>query len=199
MNALVAERAHLATAITRDTMLRPLREADRTAYVALYSDADAMAFIAPPLSKERARASFDTVLRDGARARPRHRGYVVRDVIDDAWLGVAGISGVDYSRSRCEVGMILRREARARGVATRALAELVTVAFDTLPVDEVWVRFAPTHEAARRLVARLGFVAGGEAPLGTGGSSMLISSAYRASWCGSQSMDARGVTNAQFD
>ena len=84
-------------------------------------------------------------------------GLVVVDAEDGRLLGSAGIVHIDRDEGRCELGYWMAREARGRGVATRAVRLLSRWALDTLPVDRIEIHAEPDNAASRRVAERVGF------------------------------------------
>ena len=71
---------------------------------------------------------------------------------------------------------------RAHGVATEALIAVIAHAFATLPVDEVWVRFALDHAACERTALSVGLVRHAQAAPEDLAANLWRWSAYRGSW-----------------
>jgi RimJ/RimL family protein N-acetyltransferase len=75
----------------------------------------------------------------------------------DALLGSIGFVSLDHEERVGELGYWLARDARGRGVATRALHLISRWAFDALPVDRISIVAQSDNERSRRLAERAGF------------------------------------------
>jgi RimJ/RimL family protein N-acetyltransferase len=136
--------------------MRRLGESDEALYCGLYTDAETMRFICPPLSRERAARNFRKVLaRSLQPSGPKY--FAMLDKASQRSIGLCAIQQPDAEMQRIEVGMMLKCEARAQGYATEALAALVTEAFLAFPIERVWVQYSPEHPAAERLTVSVGF------------------------------------------
>ena len=82
---------------------------------------------------------------------------LVVDARGDELLGSAGLVRVDWEEARGEVGYWLAREARGRGIATRALRLVSAWAFENLPLDRLEIHAEPDNEPSRRVAERAGF------------------------------------------
>ncbi|WP_181727192.1 GNAT family N-acetyltransferase [Streptomyces sp. PT12] len=65
---------------------------------------------------------------------------------------------VRRARHSAEIAFILREDVWGRGHATRALAQVLPRAFDDLDLIILRARHHPANTAARRVLARAGFV-----------------------------------------
>ncbi|MGH8177642.1 MAG: GNAT family N-acetyltransferase [Steroidobacter sp.] len=167
---------------TERLRIRPLTQADEPLWCDLYTDAAIMHFIGPLLSRDRAKRSFRRAL-----ALAHDRGadrlfLVVTDKIAPHPLGVCGFSDLDPNRRQAEVGIILRSDAQARGVAQEALSALTGHAFAILPIDRLSARIASGHAIAERVLIGIGFSQTGVQAAEAGFSRQAIWSAFRHSW-----------------
>ena len=89
---------------------------------------------------------------------------------------------VDPQRRQTELGVMLKPSGRAHGFATDALIAVIGHAFEQLPVDEVWVRFALDHAACERLAVRVGLIRHAEPSPLDRGTNLWRWSAHRDSW-----------------
>lgn len=161
--------------------MRPLSQGDATLYCDLYADPDTMRFVGPPLSRERARRSFRKAL--ASRRQPLEGLFLV--IVEKASqrdIGISAFQSLDARSRRVEAGMMLGCESRGRGFGREGLSALVSYAFATFPVDEVWIQHAADNSNARRVPISLGLSRNTDAAHNDG-SGRLIWSAYRESWC----------------
>ena len=144
---------------TERLQLRALAPQDESLYLDLYCDAETMRFIGPTLSRERAARSFRAVRRQ-MRLRPEEG--VVFAIVEKAGdtagaIGICSVLGV--AGRRAEIGIMMHKASRVRGLATEALTALARRAFTLFPIDEVWCQFAVEHIAVERMVTSSGFSA----------------------------------------
>jgi RimJ/RimL family protein N-acetyltransferase len=57
--------------------------------------------------------------RSGAEAGTRE-GFAVEDAVTGAFLGIAGLVAIEHEANQAEIGYVVEREARGRGMATAA-------------------------------------------------------------------------------
>jgi RimJ/RimL family protein N-acetyltransferase len=178
--------------------IRPLSECDETLYCDLFTDADTMRYIGPPMSPDRAVRSFHKAVAL-TRGRPAQRLFfsvAVRSA--QRKIGICSIQQIDPIRRRAEAGIVLKSFARAQGFSREILPALVGQALATLPVDEVWTQYAADHSKAERLVVAAGLSrcfapeAYGEGP------DKRVWSAHRNSWGQSVSANRRGDEDVKF-
>lgn len=92
------------------------------------------------------------------------RGWLESDeedyaIVDKATGELLGSIGVRYPRSGVgEVGYWVKREARGRGVATRALALLARWALEARDLGRFQLRADVENEASQRVAEKAGFV-----------------------------------------
>jgi len=98
-----------------------------------------------------------------------------------AALRLRGILRVDAKTWEPEL-MIPYAMPRAHGVATEALTAVIAHTFSTLPFDELWVRFAIDHAAAKSTARSAGLVRHADASPQDRAANLWRWSAYRSSW-----------------
>ena len=108
----------------RSVTLTPLSREHRDLYVSLYTDPEVMAHIASPLSAERANASFDAEF--GAAAR---RGWVWVIAHDELPVGLMALRQ-SQEADLAEIGTMLKRSVRGRGIALNAIKLSIQFAFE---------------------------------------------------------------------
>jgi RimJ/RimL family protein N-acetyltransferase len=161
--------------------LRALGGADELLYCHLYTDAETMRFIGPPLSHERATRSFHAALVLSSRLPARQLFFAVVEIATQRAIGIGSLQGIDPPQRRVEVGIMIDAAARSHGYATEGLADLVAYAFEMLAVDEVRAHIAAAHTVVERLVISVGFSPHGVLA-GDGGRDQRIWCAHRHSW-----------------
>jgi RimJ/RimL family protein N-acetyltransferase len=90
--------------------------------------------------------------RDGSRA-----GFAVLSEADE-FLGFVGIVDLDLDRQQGEIGYVVTREARGRGVAGRALRLVTDWALGDLGLERVELHIDPGNEPSIRVAERIGYV-----------------------------------------
>jgi RimJ/RimL family protein N-acetyltransferase len=136
--------------------VRPLAPDDAALYSDLYTDAQTMRFIGPPLSVERATRLLHQYLQSSPAAdQPLLLAIVEKQT--GRGLGICSIQQLDERNRRAEVGIMLKSAVHARGFGKEGLAALVREAFAIFPVDEIGVRVAADHSVVERLLVSVGF------------------------------------------
>lgn len=82
---------------------------------------------------------------------------LIVDARDGQLLGSIGIHRIVEEERRCDIGYWLAREARGRGVMTRAVRLLSGWAFSELGVERIEVIVDPRNAASRAVAERAGF------------------------------------------
>jgi len=177
--------------------LRPLQEGDEALFYGLYTDPDTMRFIGPPLSAEQAATRFSKIVAWQRKPSLKRRFLVILDKATLQAVGICGTSQYDADALRLEVGMVLKPEARARGVAREALAALMKRIFVVSPVSEIWARFSTENLTAKQLVVSLGFTLCADEVQGERGLSKQVCSVHRSSWCAIETTNCQGAGNVE--
>jgi len=85
------------------------------------------------------------------------RFFVVVEKSSGRSAGVCAVQAIQPRERSVEVGVMLRRSGRQRGYASEALSAVIAAAFETLPIDTVWVQYRKANGGAARLFDALGF------------------------------------------
>jgi ribosomal-protein-alanine N-acetyltransferase len=167
---------------TRRLILRSIRDSDEELYCALFCDPETMRFIGPSWTRAEAAQAFRGVL-DATRATPPRALFLtmVPKAVQQP-IGLCTLQNFDPAGRRVEMGVMVASQVRARGLASEALVAVITHAFDTMPVDEVWVRIALDHAACERTAVIIGLVRHAEAAPEDVVKNVSRWSAYRGSW-----------------
>jgi RimJ/RimL family protein N-acetyltransferase len=136
--------------------LRALAARDLALFCTLYADPATMRFIGRPY----ARSVAATSLRATLQAMRRPDGpcfFVIADKLNGCDAGLCSIQPIAARERSAEVGVMLTRAARRKGYASEALTALIAAAFETLPIDTVWVQYRKANRGAAHLFGALGF------------------------------------------
>jgi len=136
--------------------LRGVRAADEAVFCALYGDASTMRHIARPWSHSVAARRFQALLETTPDCNGAHF-FAIALKDRAAAIGFCGIQAPEPRTRAAEVGIVLGADARGRGYGGEALRAAIAFAFDSLPIDRVWVQYRSSNSAARRLFAGAGF------------------------------------------
>ena len=169
--------------------LRTMSEGDEALFHALYTDPETMRFIGTPLSDEQATCRFHNILGDMHRRPFRCLFLAILDKASQLPLGICGVPQFDADAVWQEVGLVLTRQARSRGIAREGLAALVDRIFVASSVLEVCAQFSTANRTARQLVVAVGFNPCDEVATS---SSKQRWSIHRSSWRGVQSNQQQG-------
>jgi RimJ/RimL family protein N-acetyltransferase len=82
---------------------------------------------------------------------------VIVDADTDELLGSIGVQDIRRAESRCDIGYWLARQARGRGVMTRAVRLLSRWVFDNLPIERIQITVQPDNSASRAVAERAGY------------------------------------------
>jgi RimJ/RimL family protein N-acetyltransferase len=84
--------------------------------------------------------------------------FAIVDADEGRFLGVALAANIDRDAATVELGYVVDRRARGRGVAREALAALTQWAFDELHVERIELMISAENEPSKRVAARCGYV-----------------------------------------
>jgi RimJ/RimL family protein N-acetyltransferase len=143
--------------MTARVRLRALAPGDLALFRTLYCDARTMRHRGRPLARPRARSSVHATIA-AARRRRGPRFFVIEERGRARAAGLCSIRPTDDPRRR-EVGIMLLRTRRGRGLASDALRVLIDRAFRRLPIAAISVQYRVANAAVSRLCDRLRFAA----------------------------------------
>jgi RimJ/RimL family protein N-acetyltransferase len=93
-----------------------------------------------------------------AEADPRSANWAIEDLGDGAFVGLTGLSRIDYQDHNAAWGIWLGPPDRwDRGLGSEACSLTVRFAFEHLGLEKVWVQVPETNPRARRAVEKAGF------------------------------------------
>jgi RimJ/RimL family protein N-acetyltransferase len=134
--------------------MRPLDGSDAALYCQLYTTAELMRFIAPPLSMEAAQRSFEVALRNQS---PRPQRWIIHGKQGGEAIGLLGLIG---SGDRPEIGVMLVAPAHGRGIGSEAMQGMADHAFSAFGLQSICARQSVVdNPAVIRMMTRLGYTA----------------------------------------
>ena len=138
-------------------VLRAPREGDLDAILAVFGDAEHLAYWAHgPLADRAAAETYLAGIRDGCRDRTLFQ-WAVTEPGHDRLVGTVTLVGWDRPNRRCEIGFILHPDHTGRGLATRAVRTALAFAFGGMGLHRVEADADPDNAASLGLLERLGF------------------------------------------
>jgi len=148
----------MLTFTTSRTRVRPLDSGDVNLYCRIYSDEDTMRHVGPPLSLVRAEHSFAAALRQTHTSAPATLFAAVTSIDGSEPIGICGLREIDLSCRRAEVGLLLLRVARARGLGSEILCGLVERCLVPQLLDEIYLEYDSDNVPMAKLASRAAFV-----------------------------------------
>jgi len=149
MSAQIFIRPHIASD------LGPLRE--------IWSDLEVMRWMAvSPMTDQQASDTFARMMSPDQFSRRSFRFAVVQ-CHDQRVIGTISIDCERFSSAYAH-SMVMHRDTWRRGLATEALGLVVRFGFENLNAHRIWTACETRNEAAKRLIARVGFTWFGRIP-----------------------------------
>ena len=145
------------TLSTGRLLLRPLRDSDAAALLAIFADPAVVRYWSTPpwKSAEQAIAMID---RDAkAMAAGEHLRLGVERTDDGALIGMCTLFAFSEQCRRAEVGYALASHAWGKAYMDEALRALLNYGFSDLKLNRVEADIDPRNEASARSLERLGF------------------------------------------
>ncbi len=96
--------------------------------------------------------AYENGQRDGTRD-----GFAIEDAETGAFLGIAGLVAIERDAKQAEIGYIVVREARGRGIATRALRLVTDYALGEVGLERVQLMIGTGNEPSLRVAERCGY------------------------------------------
>jgi RimJ/RimL family protein N-acetyltransferase len=137
--------------------LRPWRRADLTVMTTALQDPEIPRWTTIP-SPYGERDAIEYLSRaESDRRAGRELGLAVVGAADGAVLGGCGLSRFEWPDLKCEIGYWVARQARGRGVGTRAVRMLSRWAVGPLGLERLELLVDPLNEPSNRLALAAGF------------------------------------------
>jgi RimJ/RimL family protein N-acetyltransferase len=103
-------------------------------------------------------AAYEAGASDGTRD-----GFAIEDAETGAFLGIAALVAIERDANQAEIGYVVAREARGRGIAQRALRLVTDYALGEVGLDRVQLLIDVENEPSVRVAERCGYVREGVA------------------------------------
>ena len=136
--------------------LRPWRDADIPAIVAMSSDPDTIRFTSVPAPYNEDSARFWLALQPARLRAGDGAAFAIVEPPADVPLGAIGVRDL-HGRGIAETGYHMAAEARGRGLATAALRLLSEWAFATLPIARMQLTTHLDNPASQRVAEKAGY------------------------------------------
>ena len=136
--------------------IRTLSKEHEPLYCDLFMDPVTMRHIGAPLTLDGAKRQFRGALAISRRDPPEGLLFSVCEKSRNHHIGICSLLNIDRTRSRAEVGVMLRPARQGQGFGAEALRIVLALAYQTLSIDEVWGQFHPSHVAVERMNIRAG-------------------------------------------
>ncbi|HFU4123460.1 TPA: GNAT family N-acetyltransferase [Streptococcus suis] len=147
------ELAAFAEMETPRLYLRPLRFSDVEDFYQLVSDPENLAFVFPAiLDKEEA---TEALVREGMQAPLGVWG--MEDKEKGCLIGMIRFEKIQEGSRQAEIGYLLRKDFRGKGLMTEALKTLVFLAFNALQLRELALVTHEENRASQAVAKRAGF------------------------------------------
>jgi RimJ/RimL family protein N-acetyltransferase len=138
--------------------LRLRADSDEPAMIAALQDPEIPRWTRVPENYDEEDAAEWTVERRRQHEAGEGLHLVIADAESDEFLGAIGVHDIDRDEGRCNIGYYLARDARGRGVMTRAVRMLSRWAFENLPVERIEIPVIVENSPSRRVAERAGYV-----------------------------------------
>lgn len=138
-------------------LLRPYAAGDEGLYLALFTDAEVMRWVGPPLAEAHARRAADLALAHQRAAHGRFRHWIIEHQGAAAGLLGLALRGPRWRGGEGDVGVLLLPAWQGRGAASAAIAALRPWAFGVAGLALLTCHHATGHTAMAAVVQRLGF------------------------------------------
>jgi ribosomal-protein-alanine N-acetyltransferase len=134
-----------------------LNAADLPVVARQFSDPEMCTYFSePPCTMEQAEAIIDHYRNPEGQD---HLRYGLFDKRTDSFVGTCGYHYLDLGCRQVEIGYDIWKEYWRQGYASEAVAKLIAICFDFLPVDCVYVLVHPGNRASLATARKLGFAA----------------------------------------
>lgn len=137
--------------------IRLRADADTPAIVAACQDPEIPRWTRVPEPYDEATAAEWATESTRARESGEALHLLIADAQTDELLGSIGVQDIRYAESRCDIGYWLAREARGKGIMTRAVRLLSRWVFENLPIERIQITVQPENRASRAVAERAGY------------------------------------------
>jgi RimJ/RimL family protein N-acetyltransferase len=143
--------------VERPTALRPWRDSDLKALVAICQDPEIARWTAIPQPYGEADGRAYLLYRYDAIESGTAAPFAIVEAPSGRLLGSIALNWLDWRHARGEVGYWLASEARGAGHATRALRLITAWGLEVLGLERIELLAATANPASQRVAERAGF------------------------------------------
>jgi RimJ/RimL family protein N-acetyltransferase len=140
---------------TSRLLIRPLAAGDEQLYLDMYTSAQVMAYIGPPLDVDKAKHSFQIALRLNANI-PFKRLFLAI-CIQDQLIGLSAVNQWDAKQGMAEVGVMLVPARQRQGYGTEVLLALSKRLLQLFKSVRLYADMNPKNKAVTQLFTTSGF------------------------------------------
>ena len=145
------------TISTTRLLLRPLKESDATALLAIFSDPRVMRYWSTPPWNSIEQATAMIERESSAMAAGKQLRFGIERSEDNFLIGTCTLFSLVQQCRRAEVGYAMAQHAWGKAYMDEALRALLNYGFDELKLNRVEADIDPRNEASARTLERLGF------------------------------------------
>lgn len=138
--------------------MRPLRPDDMPVFTSWMEQVEDLAMFDSKMPLPLNPQAVEATWRENLLARePRTSYWFVIVDEEDRLAGAAGLDEINYVHGNCILPVFIAQEARRQGLALRAMAMLLDLAFDQLRLERVTTYYRADNAASRSLCRNGGF------------------------------------------
>lgn len=152
-----AAQAAFPQLITPRLLLKPLSEAHRALYQALYTDPKIMRNTAPPFPPEKVDRMFSRTLKETGKENPTVLVWAIKEDSDLCPIGIICFYDVKPDLSDAKIGIMLLREANGRLYPEEAMQAVMDFGLNQFGLKQITAEFMTRNLATARFVKKLGF------------------------------------------
>ena len=104
-------------------------------------------------------ATMDSVLtfiENAIHSTEQNLHYAIADE-NNLYLGTISLKNIDREKSEAELAIVLHRDSMGKGAATRAIQQVLNIAFQELKLNKVYLNVLQDNKRAVKLYEKLGF------------------------------------------
>lgn len=154
---MVSSESSIALFESTQLCMRLVTESDQQFYVSLFTDSETMQHIGETLSDNQAVERFKKDLAASGQNPSNSMLWIIINKTQNTKLGLIGISQRSIFNGNWELGVILAKQAVARGIAKEAIRGLTKDILNQLQIDELYGRIKHKNDISISMVKSMGF------------------------------------------